>query len=124
MSYHLNYAIRRLLAIEAASDGVRLDMNRVLNLRGHHSTAEIRAFVEDTTCRRWKRTPPEPKIRLSISDCSHVIWLAFEVDSAERRTNSLHKVDTLIETLTRFRAALDAECELYEHRCMHGKQPH
>jgi hypothetical protein len=124
MSYLSNYATRRLVAIGAASDGVRLDMNRVLNLRGHHSTAEIRAFVEDTTCRRWKRTPPEPKIRLSISDCSHVIWLAFEVDSPERRTNSLHKAHTLIATLTRFRAALEAECELYEHRSLHGERFH
>jgi hypothetical protein len=50
-----------------------------------------------------------------------VIWLAFEVDSPEQRANSLYKADTLIETISRFRAALDAECELYEHRCMHGK---
>jgi hypothetical protein len=121
MSYLSNYATRRIVAIEAQSGAVRLDLSRMLNLAGHHGSAEVRAYVEDTTCRRWKRRPPEPKIRLSISDRSTVIWLAFEVDSPERRTNSLHKADTLIETLTRFREALAAECELYELRCLHGR---
>ncbi|HEX4521831.1 MAG TPA: hypothetical protein VH063_19830 [Gaiellaceae bacterium] len=41
--------------------------------------------------------------------------------SPERRQNSLHKIDTLLGSLTRFRAALEAECELYEHRCRHGR---
>jgi hypothetical protein len=121
MSYLTNYATRRLYAA-GEGDGVRVDLKRLLNLEGLHGPAEIRAFVEDTTGRRWKRQPPEPKIRLSISDCANVIWLAFEVDSPEQRANSLYKADTLIETVSRFRAALDAECELYEHRSMHGKR--
>lgn len=121
MSYLTNYATRRLRAPDAQSDGVRVDLERILNLEGHHGRAEIRVFVEDTTGRRWRRQPPEPKIRLSISDCANVIWLAFEVTSPERRENSLHKNETLISTLGRFRDALDAECELYEHRSMHRK---
>ena len=121
MSYLANYVTRRLAEFEASSSGVRLHLSRMLNLTGHHASAEIRAYVEDTTYRRWTRKSPEPKIRLSISDCSNVIWLAFEVDSPERRTNSLHKADTLIDVLTRFRDALAAECELYELRCLHGR---
>jgi hypothetical protein len=121
VSYLANYTTRRLAEFEALSNGVRLNLRRMLNLAGHHGSAEIRAFIEDTTCRRWKRRPPEPKIRLSISDCANVIWLAFEVDSPERRTNSLHKADMLIDVLTRFRDALAAECELYELRCRHGR---
>jgi hypothetical protein len=121
VSYLSNYVTRRLAEFEASSSGVRLDLSRMLNLTGHHGSAEVRAWVEDTTYRHWKRKPPEPKIRLSISDCSNVIWLAFEANSPEQRTNSLHKADTLIDVLTRFRHALAAECELYELRCLHGR---
>jgi hypothetical protein len=38
------------------------------------------------------------------------------VESAELRDNSLHKIDTLLGALTRFRAGLAAEIELYESR--------
>ena len=122
MSYLTNYATRRLHSIAAASNGVRVDEDRLLNLAGHHGNASVRVFVEDTTGRRWSRKPPEPKVRLRISDCSYEVSLWFEVDSPERRANSLHKIDTLLGSLTRFRDALDAECELYEHRC-HHRQP-
>ena len=94
----------------------------MLNLEGHHGNASVRVFVEDTTGRPWRRRPPEPKVRLRISDCANEISLWFEVDSPERRENSLHKIDTLLGSLTRFRDALDAECELYEHRCRHRQR--
>ena len=118
MSYLTHYATLRF----QPQAGVRVDENRRLNLEGHHGDAAIRVFVEDTTGRRWRRRPPEPKVRLSISDCTNAISLWFEFDSPERRRNSLHKIDTLLGTLGRFRAALDAECELHEHRCRHSAQ--
>ena len=121
MSYLTSYATRRLQLAAAAAPGVRIDEENLVNLPGFHGGARIRAFVEDTTGRRWRKRPPQPKIRLRITDCSHEIRLWFEVDSPEARENSLHKADTLIDTLTRFRAALDAECELYEHRAVHGR---
>jgi len=122
MSYLTNYATRRLQHSTEAAQGIRVDEEKLLNLPGHHAGAFVRVFVEDTTCRRWRKRPPHPKIRLAIADCSNTISLWFEVHSPECRENSLHKADTLIDTLTRFRAALDAECELYEHRAVHGRR--
>jgi hypothetical protein len=114
MTYLMNFATRRLQRGQPAP-GVRIDEQNLLNLPGHHGDAFIRVFVENTYGRLW-RTPPQPQIRLEIADCVNEINLEFEVNTAECRTNALHKVDTLIDTLTRFRAALVAEGELYELR--------
>jgi hypothetical protein len=92
-----------------------------LNLPGFHGDAYVRVFVEDTTFRKWRRRPREPKIRLRIADCSNEISLWFELDSDAARENSLHKIDTLLGALQRFRAALDAEAELYAHRAQHRR---
>jgi hypothetical protein len=80
-------------------------------------------LVEDTTFRKWRRRPPEPRIRLRIADCSNEISLWFELNSQAARENSLHKIDTLLGALQRFREALDAEAELYAHREQHRHQP-
>ena len=50
----------------------------MLNLEGHHGSASVRVFVEDTTGRRWRRRPPEPKVRLRISDCANEVSLWFD----------------------------------------------
>ncbi|HEX4521832.1 MAG TPA: hypothetical protein VH063_19835 [Gaiellaceae bacterium] len=70
MSYLANYATRRLPSHGATETGVRVDEDRVLNLAGHHGGASVRVFVENTTCRRWRKRPPEPRVRLRISDCA------------------------------------------------------
>ena len=44
------------------------------------------------------------------------IALEFEATSAARQANSLHKLDTLIEALTAFRAGLAEEFALYDER--------
>ena len=79
--------------------------------------AFIRVFVEDTSGRtRWRGTPPEPRVRLRIADCTEEISLWFEVDPAAARANSLHKADTLLGALHRFRDALAAEAGVHAHR--------
>ena len=114
MSYLTAYATRT-----ARPRGVGVDEKLRLNLPGFHADAYLRVFVEDTTFRKWRRRPPEPRIRLRIADCTNEISLWFEVDSEAARENSLHKIDTLLGALQRFRAALDAEVELYAHREQH-----
>ena len=101
--------------------GAGVDEKLLLNLPGFHGEAHVRVFVEDTTFRKWRRRPPVPRIRLRIADCTNEISLWFEVDSDAARENSLHKIDTLLGALTRFRAALDAEAELYAHRARHRR---
>ena len=117
MSYLTAFATRTL---RKRGDGV--DEKLRLNLRGFHGDASVRVFVEDTTFRKWRRRPPEPKIRLRIADCTNEISLWFELNSEPARDNSLHKIDTLLGALERFRTALDAESELYAHREQHRQR--
>jgi len=119
MSYLVQYALRR--PPQPAAGRNRVDEKKLLNLPGFHGDAHVRVLVGDTTRQRWKREPPQPKVKLRITDCSNAIFLQFEVDSDEHRQNSLHKIDTLLGTLDRFRAALEAECELYEQRSRHAR---
>ena len=116
MSYLTAFATRT-----SRTRGRGVDEKLRLNLPGFHGEAFVRVFVEDTTFRKWRRRPPEPKIRLRIADCSNEISLWFELDSDAARENSLHKIDTLLGALQRFRAALDAEAELFAHRSQHRR---
>ncbi len=117
MSYLTSYARRN-----PRVRGAGVDEKIRLNLPGFHGGAYVRVFVEDTTFRRWRRRPPVPRIRLRIADCSNEIALWFEVDSEAGRENSLYKIDTLLGALERFRAALDAEVELFAHRVQHRRR--
>jgi hypothetical protein len=109
VSYLTSYATRN-----PRVRGAGVDEKLRLNLPGFHGGAYVRVFVEDTTFRKWRRRPPEPRIRLRIADCANEIALWFELDSAAARANSLHKIDTLLGALQRFRAGVAAEIELSE----------
>ncbi|HYJ20832.1 MAG TPA: hypothetical protein VEW07_02270 [Solirubrobacterales bacterium] len=99
----------------------------LLNLPMHSSTAAIVAEIEDTTCwedgevrgkavdgkRAWSL---EPDYTLQIANCDRSISFELEFETSAERANNLHKVDTLIETLTRFREALADEQRLYAER--------
>jgi hypothetical protein len=116
MSYLLAHAARRPTSFGHAARGARVDERTKLNLPEFDGGAYVRVFVEDTTGRRVRRRPPEPRVRLRIGDCSNTIALEFGVASTESRENSLHKIDALLGALARFRDALAAEADLYEHR--------
>jgi hypothetical protein len=116
MSYLSSYATRN-----TPVRGAGLDEKLLLNLPDFDGGAYVRVFVEDTTFRKVA-APPEPRIRLRIADCSTAISLWFELNSPEARTNARHKINTLLGALERFRAALDAEAELYEHRSQHRRK--
>lgn len=91
---------------------------RFLNKRGHHAGGYILAFVEDTARRTDDDTWTD--VEFTIADCGRQISLSFEVDPAEL-PNSLHKVDVLLDTLTKFRAALAEEGRLAAERGAHAK---
>ena len=116
MSYLTQYATRA-----PRTRGAGVDEKLRLNLPGFHGDAYVRVLVEDSTLRKWRRRPPEPRIRLRIADCANAISLWFELNSEAARENSLYKIDTLLGALQRFRAALDAEAELYAHRTAHRR---
>ena len=119
MSYLAQYATRRPTGRRDA----RVDERTLLNLPDFDGGAHVRVLVEDTSAarrRRLRRTLPAPRIRLRIADCMNVANLEFSVESAELRENSLHKIDTLLAALHRFRDALAAEAELRARReCGH-----
>jgi len=117
MSYLSSYATRN-----PSVRGAGVDDKLPLNLPDFDGGAYVRVFVEDTTFRKWRRLPPEPRIRLRIADCSNTISLWFELNSPEARVNARHKINTLLGALERFRAALDAEAELYERRSQHRRK--
>ncbi len=119
MSYLAPYAVRRPILgwrTGGGRRGVRVDERLLLNLPGFHGGAFVRVFVEDTTHKRWRGTPPEPRVRLRIADCDDEISLWFELDTPQARVNALHKIDTLLGSLGRFRDALQAEADLTAHR--------
>jgi hypothetical protein len=94
-----------------------VDERIVLNLAGFDGGAHVRALVEDTSVQRTgRRRIPSPRLKLRITDCESAIHLEFSVDSAVERENSLHKIDTLIASLERFRAGLEAEAALRVER--------
>jgi hypothetical protein len=94
-----------------------VDERIVLNLADFDGGAHVRAVVEDTSAQRVRRRRiPSPRLKLRITDCAGAIHLEFSVDSAAERENSLHKIDTLIASLERFRAGLEAEATLRVER--------
>jgi hypothetical protein len=116
MSYLLQHATRRPLLARRSRRGVRLDERTLLNHPEFDGGAFVRVFVEDTSGRRVRRRIPEPRLRLRIGDCTNEIFLEFGVDSRARRENSLHKIDTLLGALDRFRAGLIDEADLFAAR--------
>jgi hypothetical protein len=109
MSYLTQYAVAR----PSPRRGARVDEHTLLNYPEFDGGAHVRAFVEDTSGRKLRRRrPPSPRLKLQITDCTNQIHLEFSVDSPELRENSLHKIDTLIASLERFRAGLAAEALL------------
>lgn len=91
----------------------------MLNRRGHQSTANIVAEVENTAQWRMDDRPHwdnEPEVTLHIADCDRKISFDFAFESAEDRSNNLYKVDTMIRRLTDFREALEIEQQRYIER--------
>jgi hypothetical protein len=109
----MSYLTQYVAARPSGRKGARVDEHTVLNFPAFDGGAHVRAFVEDTSNRkRRRRRLPSPRLKLRITDCTSEIHLEFSVDSPELRENSLHKINTLIVALERFRAGLSAEAEL------------
>jgi hypothetical protein len=101
-----------LQLVRPRSSTARVDERTRLNLPGFYGDAYVRVYVEKTSARSCTR---DPRIRLRIADCSNTIALEFSLETAPLRENSLHKIDTLLAALHRFRDALAAEAELRAH---------
>ena len=112
MSYLAPYAVRR-----RPSTLARVDERVLLNRPDFDGGAHVRVYVEDTSEHKLRRRRlPSPRLKLRIADCVNEIHLECSVDSYEARENSLHKIETLVDALERFRAGLAAEAELRAQR--------
>ena len=116
MSYLAQY-LPRPTSLRPAPKGARVDERLLLNLPEFDGGAHIRVLVEDTSGRKLRRRSiPSPRLKLRITDCNNAIYLEFSVDTQDVRENSLHKIETLIAALERFREGLRAEAELRVER--------
>jgi len=116
MSYLLQHATRRPTSARRSRNGARVDEQTLLNRPDFCGGAFVRVFVEDTSSKRVRRRPPSPRLRLCIADCANQINLEFAVESPAVRENSLHKIDSLLAVLHRFRDGLADEAALYAER--------
>ncbi len=117
MSYLMKYAVSRPASVRPGRRGARVDERTLLNRPAFDGGAHVRVYVEDTSNRKLRRRRlPSPCLKLRIADCVNEVNLEFSVDTAELRENSLHKIDTLLGALQRFREALAVEAELYARR--------
>ena len=116
MSYLLQHATRRPTSARRSRNGARVDEQTLLNRSAFCGGAFVRVIVEDTSRKPVRRRPPSPRLRLRIADCANQINLEFAVDSLAVRENSLHKIDTLLAALHRFRDGLADEAALYAER--------
>ena len=112
MSYLVQYVPRACAPVRKLR-GARVDEQTLLNLPGYHAGAYVRVFVEDTSRRRFRRDGfPSPRLLLEIADCTNHIRLEFDVETPGSCENSLFKIATLIDSLQRFQAGLEAEADL------------
>ena len=118
MTYLLAHATRRPVRFGRRARMARIDERLTLNVPEFDGGAHVRVYVEDTRGRRRRlgRAPVEPRIRLRIADCTNTIALEFSLETADSRENALHKIDTLLGALQRFRMALADEAALHAER--------
>jgi hypothetical protein len=99
----------------------RFYTRRFLNKRGFHAGGYVFAYVEDSS----KRTDADAWVDIDfvVADCGRQVSLDFEVEPG-KLNNSLHKVDVLLDTLTRFRAALVEEGRVAAERQARSRGAH
>lgn len=94
----------------------RVFRREFLNNEGFYAGAYIIAKVEDTSGKRQTEDKEvRPSASLEIADCSKSIYLEIDV-GGEWGTNTVHKLDKLIEVLEETREAVIEENELSDRR--------
>lgn len=79
-------------------------VSKLLNRPGFHSTAAIACQVEITN---WHK---HVMAEVHVSDCDRKISLDFDDSTRSDYNNSLHKIDTMIKVLTKFREQFEVAC--------------
>lgn len=92
---------------------VIFDKKEFLNLPGQEELAAILVSIRK---QNWNNEPDSlyrnVSYNLVISDCNKQVYLDIDDDSEFNQENSLFKIDTLIDTLSQYRAALVVEFKI------------
>lgn len=75
----------------------RLYVRKFINRPGHHTVASVLAAVG------------KGETTFILADCNRMVSLDFDSYTKTARKNSLYKAQALIDVLTEFKAALEAE---------------
>lgn len=95
----------------------RVRIRKFLNIQGHSGNGFICAQVEDSTSHEEdKHGWPWVDIELTLADCSRIVRFDFPLSTPADRRNSLRKIRILVDTLTEFEAAFEAEARIAETR--------
>lgn len=89
-------------------------LRQFLNKKGHHSNAFIYAEISKNVSSSknkdksnyWRDT------ELKIGDCDRIVNLSMDLNSLNSASNSIHKLDILINTLKAFKKAFIKEVNL------------
>lgn len=102
--------------------------NKILNKRGHHTTAAISYEIENIYSLSYDAKDKNPisinynsntiDANLTLSDCFKTVSLNFDINNAEDQRNAMHKIDTLMKELKDFKEGL---IEAIKHRDKHVK---
>ncbi len=111
------------------SEKILYRIRKFLNKKGHHTGAYILAEIT-----RWKHIskrnkkkdkPVIPSVSqdysITIADCSRIINLEFSSSNKNNYTNSLNKLNILIDTLNEFKNVMVKSYEADEKLIKQGK---
>jgi hypothetical protein len=95
----------------------RVNILKFLN-KDKSGTACIQAQVQDTSNFKdhQERYSDYCETTLDISDCSRKIYLDLSMDDKQSFNNTIHKLDLIIDTITKVKEALVIEFALKEKR--------
>lgn len=95
----------------------RVRIRKFLNIQGYSANGFVCAQVEDSSNHTEdKHGWPWMDIELTLADCSRIVSFDFGLSTPGERRNSLRKIGILVDALTEFQAALEAEARLAETR--------
>lgn len=92
-------------------------LRKFLNRKGYHSNAFIFAEITRSVSKDKKgKEQYWHDAELKIADCDRIVSLSMDLHTTRLASNSLHKLDVLIESLKAFRTAFAKEAELIKKR--------
>lgn len=97
-------------------DRIKFVGREFLNKPGFHSGSNIYCSIsqEFYSSKCDSKYPDYLEVEFNIFDCSRAITLTFDTDNKEDRENSIYKVNTMIDVLTKFRDGMITEFKAWE----------